>query len=87
MKTVIRYKPEILVCLGATAGRAVFGPEFRLLRERGRFMPSRFAPKTLAALHPSAFAVGTTRSRPDSTGCSWTTSASAPPRRCRRRVG
>jgi DNA polymerase len=54
MKTVIRYKPEILVCLGATAGRAVFGPEFRLLRERGRFMPSRFAPKTLATLHPSA---------------------------------
>lgn len=47
-------RPATLVCLGATAARAVFGPDFRLLRERGRFLPSRFCPRTLATLHPSA---------------------------------
>ncbi len=47
-------KPEILVCLGATAARAVFGPDFRLMRERGRFLESRYSPRTLATLHPSA---------------------------------
>jgi uracil-DNA glycosylase family protein len=47
-------KPATLVCLGATAARAVFGPDFRLMRDRGRFLPSRFCSRTLATLHPSA---------------------------------
>jgi DNA polymerase len=28
-------KPELVVCLGATAAQAVFGPDFRLTRHRG----------------------------------------------------
>jgi DNA polymerase len=47
-------RPEILVCLGATAARAILGPDFRLLKQRGRFFPTRWAPRTLATLHPSA---------------------------------
>jgi DNA polymerase len=47
-------RPEVLACLGATAARALLGPEFRLMRERGRFMETRWAPRTLATLHPSA---------------------------------
>jgi uracil-DNA glycosylase len=47
-------KPAVLGCLGATAARAIFGPEFRLLRERGQFFETRWAPKTIATLHPSA---------------------------------
>jgi DNA polymerase len=47
-------KPEVLVALGATAARALLGPEFRLLRERGRFLATRWAPRTIATLHPSA---------------------------------
>jgi DNA polymerase len=47
-------QPGIVVCLGATAARAVLGPEFRLMRERGRFIGTRWAPKTIATLHPSA---------------------------------
>jgi DNA polymerase len=47
-------RPEVLVCLGATASRALLGPEFRLLRDRGRFRPSPWAPRTIATLHPSA---------------------------------
>src|SRR5947199_361352 len=38
-------KPAILGCLGATAARAIFGPEFRLLRQRGQFFPTRWSPK------------------------------------------
>jgi len=47
-------KPGVLVALGATATRAIFGPEFRLMRERGRFIETRWTPKTIATLHPSA---------------------------------
>ena len=47
-------KPQILGCLGATAARAIFGPEFRLLRQRGQFLPTRWSPRTIATLHPSA---------------------------------
>ena len=47
-------KPEVLVCLGATAAHALLGPDFRLMRERGRVLTSRWAPKTVATLHPSA---------------------------------
>ena len=47
-------KPQILGCLGATAARAIFGPEFRLLRQRGQFLPTRWSTRTIATLHPSA---------------------------------
>ena len=46
--------PEVLVCLGATAASAIFGPEFRLMQQRGRFLATRWAAKTVATLHPSA---------------------------------
>jgi probable DNA metabolism protein len=46
--------PEIVVCLGATAAKAVFGAQFRLTEQRGKFLESRFAGKTLATYHPSA---------------------------------
>ena len=47
-------KPEVLVCLGATAARAIVDADFRLLRDRGRFFPTRWTEKTIATLHPSA---------------------------------
>jgi uracil-DNA glycosylase len=47
-------RPGVVVCLGATAARALLGPEFRLMRERGRFIPTRWAARTIATLHPSA---------------------------------
>ena len=47
-------KPGVLVCLGATAAHAVFGADFRLMKDRGRFAPTRWADKTIARLHPSA---------------------------------
>jgi DNA polymerase len=47
-------KPKVLVCLGATAAQALLGPQFRVTRERGRFLQSALAPYVLATVHPSA---------------------------------
>src|ERR687891_1005898 len=47
-------KPKLLVCLGATAAQAIFGPSFRVTRERGKVMSSKFAPRVLATVHPSS---------------------------------
>jgi uracil-DNA glycosylase family protein len=47
-------EPRVLVCLGATAARALLGAQFRVSRERGRLVPSALAPKVLATIHPSA---------------------------------
>jgi DNA polymerase len=46
--------PDILVCLGATAARAILGDSFRITKDRGRFAPTRWSPKTIATYHPSA---------------------------------
>jgi DNA polymerase len=47
-------RPEVLVCLGATAARALIGPSFRLLQQHGLFVETRWATRTIATLHPSA---------------------------------
>ncbi len=47
-------KPEVLVCLGATAAQALLGRSFRVTRERGRPVDSDLAPCVLATIHPSA---------------------------------
>jgi uracil-DNA glycosylase len=44
----------VLVCLGATAAQAVFGPSFRVTRDRGKILESEIAPKVLATVHPSS---------------------------------
>lgn len=47
-------RPTVLVCLGATAARALLGAEFRVTRERGAFVASTLAPHVLATVHPSS---------------------------------
>jgi uracil-DNA glycosylase family protein len=49
-----QVKPEALVLLGATAGKALLGPKFRVTRERGRRIESELAPFVTATIHPSA---------------------------------
>jgi uracil-DNA glycosylase family protein len=46
--------PGLLVCLGATAAQAIFGPAFRVTRDRGKVLPSEVAPKVVATVHPSS---------------------------------
>jgi uracil-DNA glycosylase len=46
--------PAVLVCLGATAVKAVMGPEYRVMKDHGRFVESKLGRLTTATLHPSA---------------------------------
>ncbi len=47
-------KPEVLVCLGATAAQTLLGASFRVTKQRGLFVPSPLAPKVTATVHPSS---------------------------------
>jgi uracil-DNA glycosylase len=47
-------KPRVIVCLGATAAQALFGKQFRVTKERGRFVESSLAPFVMATVHPSS---------------------------------
>jgi DNA polymerase len=46
--------PRVIVCLGATAAKALLGASFKVSVERGRFVPSSLAPLVTATVHPSA---------------------------------
>ncbi|AIE84106.1 UdgX family uracil-DNA binding protein [Fimbriimonas ginsengisoli] len=48
-----RIKPKA-VLLGATAAQSILGSDFKLTKNRGRFVESDLAPYVLATLHPSA---------------------------------
>lgn len=56
-------RPDVLVCLGATAARAIFGDKFRITRDRGQFAPTRWSPRTIATYHPSAVLRGETEAQ------------------------
>jgi DNA polymerase len=47
-------KPRLVVAMGATAAQTIFGPAFRVTRERGKVLSSKFAAKVLATVHPSS---------------------------------
>ncbi len=47
-------KPKIIAVLGATAAQALLGPQFRVTKERGKFLESELAPYVMATVHPSS---------------------------------
>ncbi|HZW80665.1 MAG TPA: UdgX family uracil-DNA binding protein [Candidatus Deferrimicrobiaceae bacterium] len=47
-------KPEILVCLGATAAQSILGSEISVTRQRGQPVASPLGPKVVATVHPSS---------------------------------
>jgi uracil-DNA glycosylase len=47
-------RPEVLVCLGATAAQALLGRQFRVSRDRGVPVESDLAPVVMATVHPSS---------------------------------
>jgi DNA polymerase len=51
---IAAVKPRVIVALGATASKALIGPQFRVSVERGQFVESPLAPYLFATLHPSA---------------------------------
>jgi uracil-DNA glycosylase family protein len=46
--------PEVMVCLGATAVRAVIGSKARVMKDHGEFLDSKLGPTAMPTLHPSA---------------------------------
>ena len=47
-------RPALIVALGATAVRALLGPNVRVLANRGKFLPSDWGTKVLVTVHPSS---------------------------------
>jgi uracil-DNA glycosylase len=46
--------PEVLVCLGATAVKAVIGSKARVMKDHGQFLESKLGRTAVPTLHPSA---------------------------------
>ena len=46
--------PRVIVCLGATAAKALLGNSFKVSIDRGRFVQLPFAPLVTATVHPSS---------------------------------
>jgi len=47
-------KPEVLVCLGATAAQALLGRTFRVMQMRGEILKHELAQAIMATVHPSS---------------------------------
>jgi len=47
-------QPRVIVALGATAAKAVFGPQTRVTTQRGRTLRTPLAEAGFATVHPSA---------------------------------
>jgi DNA polymerase len=47
-------RPVVIVCLGASAARALLGRDFRVTRDRGKVRESELAPYLMATVHPSS---------------------------------
>ena len=47
-------KPDVLVCLGATAAQALLGRQFRVSQQRGQPLSGALAKTVLATVHPSS---------------------------------
>ena len=47
-------KPQIIVCLGATAAKSVLNLQNLLMKHRGQLFSSPYAEKVVATIHPSA---------------------------------
>jgi DNA polymerase len=66
-------KPEVIVCLGATAAQTLLGSKYRLTNERGKFVEHRLAPLVTATIHPSPFCAPPTLSNVTTSIVNWST--------------
>jgi DNA polymerase len=51
---IATVKPEVIVCLGATAAQSLLGKDFRVTKRRGEMIESELAPLIMATVHPSS---------------------------------
>ncbi|HEX3947409.1 MAG TPA: UdgX family uracil-DNA binding protein [Acidimicrobiales bacterium] len=46
--------PEVVLCLGASAGQALLGPTFRVTTQRGKLLDGPGGVRVMGTIHPSA---------------------------------
>jgi uracil-DNA glycosylase family protein len=51
---IAAIRPDMIVCLGATAAQSVFGSDYRVTKQRGQFVKHPWAPQATSTIHPSA---------------------------------
>jgi DNA polymerase len=51
---ILVIKPQIIVCLGSTAAQSLIGRDFRVSKQRGKFVRADGSPVLIATYHPSA---------------------------------
>jgi uracil-DNA glycosylase len=51
---IAQVKPDLIVCLGATAAQAIFGAKFKVTQSRGEIFPHAVAKHVMATVHPSS---------------------------------
>jgi DNA polymerase len=51
---IVLVRPDVIVCLGATAAQALLGRAFKVTTSRGRRVESALAPFVMATVHPSS---------------------------------
>ncbi len=47
-------RPEVVLCLGASAAKSMLGGTFGLMKQRGEVLSTPYAERVMATLHPSA---------------------------------
>ena len=47
-------KPEVVICLGASAAQSVIGPQIRVMTDRGTWFKTDFCARTTVTMHPSS---------------------------------
>jgi uracil-DNA glycosylase len=47
-------RPKVIVCLGATAAKVIFGKDFKVSQQRGEVLSSSYGPAAIATVHPSS---------------------------------
>jgi uracil-DNA glycosylase family protein len=57
--------PEVMVCLGATAVRAVIGSKAKVMKDHGAFLESKLGRTAMPTLHPSAILRADPKDRDD----------------------
>jgi uracil-DNA glycosylase len=51
---IAAVRPQVVICMGATAAQVLLGKTFSVTRQRGTFVPSALAPFVMATGHPSS---------------------------------
>jgi DNA polymerase len=57
--------PELILCLGATAVKALMGPGFKVMKDRGRVAETELDRPAMPTVHPSSILRGPEEDRGD----------------------